>query len=109
MSHEIIVQFVGFESGARARVYTFTVREPSAQPRDFTLTIPNQAFNDHLISFQDAPDICSLKLRRELAANGNHPPKTRLDITDGDLEDYRSSHAPRKPKHPFARKPVEDY
>jgi len=109
VSHEIIVQFVGFESGARARVYTFTVREPSAEPRDFTLAISNQAFTDHLISYQDAPNVCSLKLHRELAANANHPPKTRLDITYSDLEDYRSTHAPRKAPLPFARKPVEDY
>jgi hypothetical protein len=48
-------------------------------------------------------------LRRELAANANHPPKTRLDITDADLEDYRSTHGPRKTAGPFGRKPVEDY
>ena len=109
MSHEIIVEFVGFDAGAHARVYSFTVREPSAEPRDFTLTISNRAFHDHLISYQDAPDICSRKLRRELAAYGNHPPETRLDITDADLEDYRSSHSPRKAPRPFARKRSEDY
>jgi hypothetical protein len=109
MSHEIIVQFVGFEAGACARVYSFTVREPSAEPRDFTLTILNRAFNDHLINYQDAPHICSLKLHRELAAYGNHPPETHLDITDADLEDYRSTHSPRKAHSPFARKPSEDY
>lgn len=109
MSHEIIVQFIGFEAGARARVYTFTVRESSAEPRDFTLAISNQAFTNHLISYQDGPQICSLKLRRELAANANHPPKTRLDITDADLEDYRSTHAARRAPNPFARKLVEDY
>ena len=42
MSHEIIVEFVGFEAGEHARVYSFTVREPSAEPRDFTLTISNK-------------------------------------------------------------------
>jgi hypothetical protein len=108
VSHEIIVQFLGFESGAHARIYIFTVRQPSAEPCDFTLAISNQAFTDHLISYQDAPNICSLKLHRELAANANHPPKTRLDITDADLEDYRSSRAPRKAPHPFPRKPAED-
>ena len=81
MSRELIVQFVGFESGVRARIYTFTVREHAAEPRDFTLTI----------------------------SNDNHPPVTRLDITDGDLEAYRSTHARGKPRYPFARKPSEDY
>jgi hypothetical protein len=109
MSHEIIVQFVGFEASARARLYRFTVREPSVEPRDFTLTIPNKAFDDHLISYQDAPDICSLKLRRELATYANHPPEIRLTITDGDLEEYRSTHSPRKAGSLFARKAAEDY
>ena len=109
MSYEIVVQFVGFEAGARARMYSFTVRDPSAEPRDFTLTIPNKAFEDHLISYQDAPDICSRKLRRELAAHANHPPETRLIITDGDLEDYRNSHSPRKARNSFAGKPPEGY
>jgi hypothetical protein len=108
MSKEITVQFVGFASKEMVREYTFTVREPSTEPREFTLTIPNEAFNSHRISFQDAPDVCSLKLRRELATSGNHPPDTHFQITDVELEDYRSSHARRVPK-PFARKPVEDY
>ncbi|HXZ12120.1 MAG TPA: hypothetical protein VEG64_06985 [Candidatus Sulfotelmatobacter sp.] len=108
MSHDLIVQFVGFEVSGGDRVYSFTVREPSAEPRDFKLTISNNAFNDHRISYQDAPDVCSLKLRRELAAYANHPPETRLDITDGDLEDYRSTHSPRKAASPFARKTAED-
>ena len=29
-------------------------------------------------------------------------------LSDLELEDYRSSHSPR-PRSPFARKPVEDY
>jgi hypothetical protein len=109
MSDGIIVQFVGFEAGALARVYSFTVREPPAEPRDFTLTISNTAFDDRLISYQDAPDLCSRKLRRELAAHGNHPPEIRLEITVADLEDYRSSHSHRQAPSPLARKPSEDY
>lgn len=108
MNREIIVEFVGFEAGALARVYSFKVRESSAEPRDFTLAISNKAFSDRLISYQDGPDVCSRKLRRELAAHGNHPPETRLDITDIDLEDYRSTHAPRKATSPFARRPLEE-
>lgn len=109
MSREVIVEFVGFEAGAHARVYSFTAREPFSEPRDFTLTISNSAFADHLISYQDAPDICSRKLRRELAAYGNNPPETRLDITVADLVDYRSTNSHRKAHSMFARKPSEDY
>lgn len=109
MSKEAIVQFVGFASKPRAREYTFTVREPSMEPREFTLTIPNEAFSARRLRFQDAPDVCSIKLRHELAAHANHPPETHFCITDVELEDYRSSHSPRTPKSPFARRPTEDY
>jgi hypothetical protein len=109
MTHEILMQFVGFEVKPLVREYTFTVREPSSDPREFTLTIPNEAFNEHRVRYQDAPDVCSLKLRRELVAYANNPPGTHYGITNAELEDYRNSHAPRKAPTPFARKPVEDF
>ncbi len=109
MSKEIMVQFVGFKSKAMVREYTFTVREPSTEPREFTLTIANEAFKTHRVRYQDAPDVCSLKLHRELDTHANHPSESHFRITDTDLEDYRSAHAPRTAKGPFARKPVEDF
>lgn len=100
---------MGFEAKTLVREYTFTVREPAGDAREFTLTILNQAFNDRRVRYQDAPDVCSVKLRRELAAFANRPPSTHYRISDAELEDYRSAHAPRKAKSPFARKPVEDF
>ena len=41
----IIVQFVGFQSKNRVREYTFTVREPATEPREYTISIPNEAFD----------------------------------------------------------------
>jgi hypothetical protein len=108
MSNEIIVQFVGFSSKAMVREYTFTVKEGWTEPREFTLTIANEAFTDHRLRFQDAPDVCSLKLHRELTSHANHPPESHFHVTDIELEDYRSSHTPRS-RSPFARKPVEDF
>ena len=109
MSHEIIVQFLGYEVKPLVREYTFTVREAATEPREFTLTISAEAFNTRLLRIQDAPDVCSRKLRRELATYANHPPNNHFDITNAELEDYRSARAPKTPKSPFARKPVEDY
>lgn len=109
MSHEIIVQFLGYQVKPLEREYTFAVREVSTEPREFTLTIPNAAFNERLLRIQDAPDVCSRKLHRELQANANHPPETHYAITNAELEDYRVARAPRAPKSPFSRKPVEDY
>jgi hypothetical protein len=109
MSKEILMQFVGFESNATAREYTFMVRDTSAEPREFTIAINLRAFNAHLVRFQDAPDVCALKLRRELAASENHPPESHFQITDAELEDYRSSHTSPK-RGAFARRPpAEEY
>jgi hypothetical protein len=108
MSKEIIMQFMGFASKAEVREYTFTVREAAIEPREFTVSIANEAFNQHRLRFQDAPDVCSLKLKRELATYANHPPESHFHITNDELEDYRSSHtAPRRSM--FARRPTEDY
>jgi hypothetical protein len=106
MSNDILVRFVGFESKRLGREYTFTVRESSTEAREFTLTIANEAFNDHRVRYQDAPDICSLKLRHELATRANCPTGTHFDITDQDLEDYRSDHAPRTARSLYNRRPV---
>lgn len=109
MSREIIVQFVGFESKAKVREYTFTVREASAELRDYTLTIAHEAFNSRRVRFQEGPDVCSLKLHRELAANSNHLAETRLQVTDADLEDYRAAHSPRSSKSRFGHKPIHEF
>jgi hypothetical protein len=70
---ELVIQFGGFKSKGSVREYTFTVREQSTEPREFTLAIPNIAFDERRVRYQDAPDVCSLKLRKELAAHANHP------------------------------------
>lgn len=107
MSKEILVQFVGFEVTNLSREYTFIVREPSSEVREFTLTISNEAFDGHRVRYQDAPDICSVKLHRELATYANHPPGTHYHITEAELDDYRSRHAPLSSKSRFGRKPEE--
>ncbi len=93
MSDNIYVQYVGFEAKSSVRQYIFCVREVPNEPREFILTIANEAFVSHRARYQDAPDICSLKLRQELAIYANHPPKTHLCISDEELENYRDTHA----------------
>lgn len=100
------MQFVGFKPKALVREYTFWVREESIQPREFTVTIANEAFSEHRLRFQDAPDVCSLKLRRELANDANHRTESSFNITDAELADYQASHtAPRR--NTFARRPTD--
>jgi len=109
MSDSVIVQYVGFEVKPLVREYTFTVREASREGREFTLTIANEAFDSRRARYQDAPDICSLKLRRELATYANHPPETHYRITDAELEDYRGAHAPRAARSLHASRAAQDF
>ena len=108
MGPNLIVQFVGFQSTARGREYTFTVREPAAEPIEYVLTIPSEAFDSRRISFQDAPDICSHKLHCELAASDNHPVETQFCLSDQELDEYRATHTPKPLKYPYAPKPSRD-
>jgi hypothetical protein len=99
---------MGFEVQALVRMYKFLVRETAAEPREFTLAIANEAFDARRARFQDAPDICSLKLHHELAASSNHPPTSKFRISDAELEVYSTAHW-KKPRHnPFSRKPHQD-
>ncbi len=96
MSRSVIVQYAGFTSKPIVREYCFLVRDVSSEPREFTFTIPNQAFRSHRVRYQDAPEICSIKLHRELAEQLNHPLTTHYRITDIELNNYRDSHPSRK-------------
>ena len=98
-----MMQFVGFTPNGLAREYKFVVRETSVETREFTVAIANEAFSEHRVSFQDAPDVCSLKLRRELNNGANLLPESRFDLTNAELDDYRTSHQASR-RIPFARR-----
>jgi hypothetical protein len=96
MSRSVIVQYAGFTSKSLVREYCFLVRDVSSEPREFTFTILNEAFRSHRVRYQDAPDICSIKLHRELAERLNHPLQTHYRISDIELNNYRDSHPSKK-------------
>ena len=97
MSETKVIQYVGFRAGALGRDYVFSVREPGAHSREYTLTITNEAFTSHRARYQDAPDICSLRLHQELTLDTNDPATTHYGITDTELAAYDSRRAkPRK-------------
>jgi len=101
MSESLVVQYVGFKARAVVREYRFLVRQPPSEPREYTLTIINEAFDSHRVRYQDAPDLCSLKLRRELAASENHPTQTHYRISEEELDEYRGSHGSKAARKLF--------
>jgi hypothetical protein len=97
MTESSIVQYIGFRSSALGRDYAFSVREPGAEPREYTLTITSEAFASHRARYQDAAEICSLRLHQELAISPNDPAATHFGITDTELAVYDARRA--KPRN----------
>ncbi len=93
----IQVEYVGFTPRPTAREYTLLVKR-AGEIYSFTVAIANDAFRSRRARYQDAPDICFLKLQRELAACQSQLPPARLKVTDDDLEAYRAAHAPKPPQ-----------
>jgi hypothetical protein len=98
----IVVQYVGFQVKALVREYTFAVREAPADALHYTLSIENEAFVSHRARYQDAPEICSMKLHRELDSHANHPPTTSFSVSDAELATYQDDRKP-KPKRSFQK------
>jgi hypothetical protein len=108
MTENINVQYVGFEAKALVREYSFIVRRGLDETSEFTLTIGNEAFGSKGVKFQDAPDICSLRLHRELAVFGNRPPKAHYHISETELDEYHTAHAPKAWGYPYKPKVSRD-
>jgi hypothetical protein len=103
------IQYVGFKSKAIVREYSFLLRESSIEPHEITLTILNEAFRSHCLRYQDAPDLCSLKLHREMANSVDDPMKTHYRISGTELDNYRNSHFPKAAKALYPRKVGQDF
>ena len=102
------VQYVGFTAKAMVREYSFLVQESAIDSHEITFTILNEAFTSHRLSLQNGPDICSLKLHRELADSSNGPLKTHYRISETELDAYRDSHTSGIAKGLYPRKVAED-
>ena len=102
------VQYVGFTAKATVREYSFLVRETAIDSHEITFTILNEAFTSHRLSLQNGPDICSLKLHRELDDSSNSPLKTHYRISETELDAYRDSHTSGAAKGLYPRKAAED-
>lgn len=109
MNNGILMQYLGFTTEGAWREYSFQVRYTAEDIREFTLTILNEAFISHRVSYQDAPNVCSLKLRRELIANSQYPSHTNFAISDSELDDYNAGHAATASRRFYGPKPRDDY
>ena len=89
------VEYLDFAATTAVREYRLLVRR-GTDIHEVTVAIPNEAFLSGRVRYQDAPDICFLKIRRELAAGEDGTfPAPALRMTDQELEEYRVSHTPK--------------
>jgi hypothetical protein len=94
----ISTQYVGFMSKLLTREYSFVVREELDETIEITFAIPNRVFTSRRLSFQNAPDLCSLKLHREMASSVDNVLKAHYRISEIELDDYNNSHLPKSAK-----------
>jgi hypothetical protein len=103
----ISLQYVGFISKLLSREYSFVVREASTETIEITCAIPNTVFTARRLSFQNVPDLCSLKLHREMANSVDNPLKAHYRISDSELDDYNNSHLPKSAKGLYSSEPLK--
>jgi hypothetical protein len=103
-----VVQYVGFQAKPLSREYTFNVREGGEQ-REFTLSIENAAFTSKRARFQDGPNICSLRLRTELAGEVAPVAPLHFHITGAELDDFRETHSPKPTRNLYTPKRDDDF
>ena len=99
MANDPRAEYVGFTVNERTREYQLQVMRPDGEPRQFTVAISNKAFLTHRVRYQDAPEICFLKLQRELDASGEGYPSSHMTVTDAELSEYKTAHTPKTNKN----------
>lgn len=90
------IRYLGFECTGDGRLYRLRV-DGRGDPRLYTVSIPTAAFESRKARFQDAPELCSARLQRELAGNPDLPGGLAFVITTDELDEYRDSQLRKSP------------
>jgi hypothetical protein len=93
------IQYLGFDSSAGSRIYSFHVIDAIDEARKFTVRVQAAGFRPDGLKLQDGPDICFARLGHELR---RETPESRaeahLNIGELDIKDYLEQHHTHKPK-----------
>ena len=100
---ELRSEYVGFVVDETSRIYTMRVRTADGIVHEVQVAIANQAFLSNRVRYQDAAEICFLKLGQELSGGSEASiPASRIEVTDAELDEYREAHT-KKPTKPRPR------
>ena len=94
------VRYLGFESTSEGRSYRLRA-DVAGDPRHVTVIVPSEAFAEHKLRFQDAPEACVARLQREIDSGADVLDGLELRMTPDELERYRESQVRR----PSERRP----
>jgi hypothetical protein len=104
MSEAVFMEYMGFKSTTQGREYAFHVRYSSQDSRDYTVVIASEAFTSRRVSYQDGPNLCSSRLKRELTANHDVPTGTSFLIDQKEIDDHKLRQTAKAPKRPYGSK-----
>lgn len=103
------MEYMGFASTTQGREYAFHVRFSAQDSRDYTVTIMSEAFIARRVSYQDGPNVCSSRLKRELTTDPIAPTGTSFLIDEKDIDDHKLTHISKAPKHRYGPKLPNGY
>ena len=92
------MEYMGFKSTAQGREYAFHVRFSPQDWRDYTVTISNEAFSSRRVSFQDGPNVCSSRLKREVIANPDLPSGSAFLVDEKEIVEHGQAQVTEIPK-----------
>jgi hypothetical protein len=101
------VEYVGFTTKGAHRVYQLRVRRGATEPVDVNVLIASAAFTAGRVRYQDGPEVCFLKLQKELLAAAEGKPAKEFSVSDADLADYKAAHSPKPPQR-RPRPPIQN-
>ena len=91
------ILYVGFDVASTSRSYSFRVTDGTKAVRNFTVKVQLSAFRGTQLKFQDGPELCHGRLKRELQAEtAESPAKPHLSIEEWDAEDFLRCRYPRR-------------
>jgi hypothetical protein len=109
----VYIQYVGFDTAATARTYSFQVIDTPHEIRDFTVDVQSKAFQAARLQLQDGPAICLARLKQELQGETQESRAlAHLNIEERDLQqflDLRHTRTPSKNKSASRRELNERY
>jgi hypothetical protein len=106
------IEYLGFRCAEGRREYRLSAKL-GTESCEYTVWIANAAFTAGQALFQDGPDICFQKLRRELG-DAELSGGRSFEVTASELLQYREAHAPPQrrslsPKPSPATTPTSDF